>query len=155
MARVNAVMDMLDWNNGEDVQSQGITLARQMEDFSPFMRPVTQSYNKNVWDNCAVIVCSKTDAQLNPHAYRLLEWIQDLNWPGAWAVLDRLKCVQAGTGFLQAIDRAVAHCEKENDMIWKYVLSMLLENDFFARNLSERTIGKLKEYQKIDLDSDW
>lgn len=155
MATVKDILDMLDWNNSDEIQSQGINLAQQQVDFSPFIQPVTKRHNKNVWDNCAAVVCSKTDAQLNPHALSLLKWLRDLNWPGALVVLSRLKRVQKGAGFLQAMDDAITLAENTNDVIWKYVLSMLLENGFFAQDLSAQAIIKLKEYQKIDLDADW
>ena len=155
MDKVKDILDMLDWNNSDEVQSRGIAMAQQLEDFSLLIRPVTKRHNKNVWDNCALIVCSKSDELLCPYAYRLLEWIQDLNWPGALAVLDRLKCVQSGAEFLRAIDSAIEYAENQNDVIWKYVLSMLLENAFLVQNLGAQTIAKLNEYQKIDLDADW
>ena len=32
----------------------------------------------------------KSDEVLNPYLSQLLEWLEDLNWPGAWIILERL-----------------------------------------------------------------
>ncbi|MBQ9119946.1 MAG: DivIVA domain-containing protein, partial [Lachnospiraceae bacterium] len=39
----------------------------------------------------ALILAEKSDEELSPHLIQLMEWLQDLNWPGAVCIQDRLK----------------------------------------------------------------
>ena len=85
------IMDMLDWRMPPEVQAKGISLAKDIESIGLFMQPVTPKYSKNVWENCAFIVESKSDEALKPYLSQLLDWIEDVNWPGALTILERLK----------------------------------------------------------------
>lgn len=46
---------------------------------------------KNVWDNCARIISERSDNELKSYLTDMMEWLQDMNWPGAFCILDRLK----------------------------------------------------------------
>ncbi|MHC1695128.1 MAG: DUF5071 domain-containing protein [Eubacteriales bacterium] len=85
---------MLDWNNNEANQKKGIQIAKLIKDLNVFLQPLTDNFNKNVWDNCAIILCEKTDDELEPYLIPLLEWLQDLNWPGALLILRRLSSLK-------------------------------------------------------------
>ena len=84
------VMDLLDWNNSAEKQKQGIKLAREIKCINVFLQP-GRPYGKNVWSNCAKILSEKTNEELSPYLIELMEWLQDMNWPGAFCILDRLK----------------------------------------------------------------
>ena len=90
MADVFEIMDMLDWQNTSKEQCKGIELASQLDTISVFIQPVTPRHNKNVWENCAKILSSKSDECLDGHIGRLFEWLQDMNWPGAEIIFERL-----------------------------------------------------------------
>ena len=91
MVDITEIMDMLDWHMPSEIQLEGISLARNIETIIPFIQPLTPKHNKNIWDNCAVIIAEKSDEKIKPHLVELLEWLQDMNWPGAFCILDRLK----------------------------------------------------------------
>lgn len=91
MADITEIMDMLDWHMSSEIQAEGISLARNIETIIPFIQPLTPKYNKNVWENCAVIISERSDKEIKPHLPKVLEWLQDMNWPGAFCILDRLK----------------------------------------------------------------
>ena len=84
------ILDMLDWNKPLPVQQKGIMLAANIKDIHYFMQPLTLRHGKNVWDNCALIVTQRTDDELRPFLCNLFEWLQDMNWPGADRIYDRL-----------------------------------------------------------------
>lgn len=84
-------MDMLDWNNSHEVQAKGRELAKEVECINVFLQPLHSRHNKNVWDNCAVVLADKTDEEIRPYLYALFDWLQDMNWPGADCILNRLK----------------------------------------------------------------
>lgn len=91
ICNIDEIMDMLDWNNPPEVQEKGRLLAGKVKCFNVFLQPGHSKYKKNVWDNCAMILAEKTDAELRPYVRELFEWLADLNWPGAFCIWDRLK----------------------------------------------------------------
>ena len=90
MADIDYIMDLLDWNRTEEEQAEGLRLARQVKAFNVFLQPCDDKNNKNVWDNCALIISEKEDLDLLVYLPNLFMWIQDLNWPGALCIVDRL-----------------------------------------------------------------
>lgn len=91
MFDIDEIMDMIDWNKDIKTQKKGIELAKNIETINAFILPLHPGYNKNVWENCAKVLVDKTDKILNPYLIRILEWIEDLNRPGALIIVDRLK----------------------------------------------------------------
>ena len=85
------IMDMLDWNMPLEIQLEGISLARNIKKIASFIQPLTPKYNKNVWLNCAVIISERSDEEIKPYLPEVLEWLQDMNWPGAFCILNRLQ----------------------------------------------------------------
>lgn len=59
MVDITEIMDMLDWNMPDEIQSKGIALARDVGTIHPFIQPLTPKHNKNVGENCAVIIAKK------------------------------------------------------------------------------------------------
>ncbi len=88
---IDEIMEMLDWNNSEEIQEKGRQLAKEVKCFHVFIRPICLQYSKNVWDNCAMIIAEKTDEELKLYLKELFQWLEDLNWPGALCIWDRLK----------------------------------------------------------------
>ena len=56
-----------------------------------FIQPLHQRHNKNVWENCAIILAEKPDEEIAPYLYKLFDWALDMNWPGAYCILNKLK----------------------------------------------------------------
>lgn len=88
MLDINQIYKMLDWRNPNEIQLEGIRMAREINDLSLLIQPPA---SPSVWEWCAKILYEKTDAELEPYLDGLLGWLQDLNWPGALIILDRLK----------------------------------------------------------------
>lgn len=91
MCDIDKIMDMLDWNNSIEVQERGIELAKKVKSINVFIQPGDTSRSKSLWDNCAKVLSTKSDEELRPYLTSLLEWLIDLNWPGALLILDRIK----------------------------------------------------------------
>ena len=140
------ILRMLDWNNSETVQARGIQLARKCKDLSAFMQPTFCDCNKNVWDNCAKIVCERSDLELQPYMLQLLEWIQDFNWPGAILIFERLKSCSGDVlikPFLQAVQRALN--DKDRNEEWLYHLSAYIRRPDIYKALSDAQINILEK----------
>ena len=119
MADITEIMDMLDWHMSSEIQAEGISLARNIETIIPFIQPLTPKYNKNVWENCAVIISERSDKEIKPHLPKVLEWLQDMNWPGAFCILDRLKNYSDKNSVLSAISICIQKAKDCIDEIWK------------------------------------
>lgn len=121
------LFEMLDWNQPEPVQKEGRSIARIESDISQFMQPFSERYNKNVWDNCAMIVAEKTDLELEPYLKALLEWTQDLNWPGALLILNRLKAFSNRHALEETVKQCLAAAKEQNDEVWKKTLLLVIQ----------------------------
>lgn len=127
MVDVTEIMDMLDWHMSPEIQSKGISLARDIEIIIPFIQPLTPKHNKNVWENCAVIVAEKSDEKLKPYLVELLEWLQDMNWPGAFCILDRLQRYSDNKSLHSAINICIEKAKDCGDEVWESNLYLLLQ----------------------------
>ena len=127
-------MQMLNWNNDQYVQKMGIELANQVEDISLLIQPMNFG-GKAIWDNCANVLIQKSDQQLEPYLILLLEWLQDLNWPGALKILDRLKKVDPII-IKQPFEICAKAAIKSKDLPWEYALRLLLKDNVLAQKKS-------------------
>lgn len=123
MYSIDEIISMLDGNNPPEIQEKGRRLAREVKCINVFIRPLAP-YGKKVWENCAEILCEKSDDELSNYYFRLLEWLQDMNWPGAICVYSRLvKCQYEY--FDNILDRTIFDSKLLNDNIWYMVLTNL------------------------------
>ena len=82
--------------------------------------------SKSVWENCAKVLINKSDEDLQLYYIHLFEWLQDLNWPGAYLIYDRLLCV-SDEYLLKAYQHSLSVAKKMQDGVWEKVL-----RDFLA-----------------------
>ena len=128
MVDITEIMDMLDWHMSSEIQLEGISLARNIETIIPFIQPLTPKHNKNVWRNCAVIISERSDEEIKPHLPEVLEWLQDMNWPGAFCILDRLQKYEDIDSLNKSLMICLRKAKMLNDETWECNLNMLLQN---------------------------
>lgn len=128
MVDILEILDMIDWRKPSETQSKGISLASKFENIVPFIQPLTPKHNKNVWENCAVIISQKSDEEIKPYLVELLEWLQDTNWPGALCILDRLRKYSDNNTILEAINTCIEKAKESRDDVWNSNLHLLLSN---------------------------
>ena len=128
MVDILEIFDMIDWSKPVETQSKGISLASKFENIVPFIQPLTPKYNKNVWENCAVIISQKSDEEIKPYLVELLEWLQDTNWPGALCILDRLCKYSDNNTIFEAINTCIEKAKESRDDVWNSNLHLLLSN---------------------------
>ena len=124
MIDIDSIMKMLDWNESSKNQLEGIKLAKEVKAINVFLRPHDSNNNKNVWYNCAIILSQKDASELRPYYSELLEWLQDMNWPGAATIFMKLKGLYSDSIFQLVFDDCKHKAVLLNDEIW---LSNLLE----------------------------
>ena len=144
MCNIDEIMNMLDWNNNAETQQKGIELAKDIKSINVFILPMHPGCSKNVWDNCAIILADKSDEVLNPYLIRLLEWIKDINWPGALIILDRLKRFSETSMLYFAVKVCVKKAVATNDRIWLGSMSELLDNDKLKNELPKDVLEVLQ-----------
>lgn len=125
MVDVTDILDMLDWHMPLEIQAKGISLAKKSNTIIPFILPLTPKHNKNVWGNCAEVLSEKSDEELKPHLIELLEWLQDMNWPGAFRILDRLQKYSDNTSIHCAINICIEKAKDCNDEVWEENLNLI------------------------------
>lgn len=115
---IEKLYEMLDWNKPLIIQKKGIELAKEEQNMAYFFQPMLPNYNKNIWDNCATIIASKTDSELEPYLVDMLYWIQDINWPGAEIILNRLKDFEKNSKFMEAYTKCKKEAINSKDISW-------------------------------------
>lgn len=126
MQDITEIMNMLDWHKPPEVQSKGIALAENAETIIPFIQPLTPEHNKNVWENCAVIIAEKSDEKLESYLTELLEWVQDMNWPGAFRIMDRLQKYSDDVALCGAVNACITKARESGDEVWEDNLCLLM-----------------------------
>ena len=118
-------MGLLDWNKSIADQAEGIKMAENIENINVFLQPCSKNYNKNVWDNCAKILSARSNEELSPYMIELMEWLQDMNWPGAFCIFDRLKGMVNEQLFQHSYTICLKYAQALEDEVWENILRML------------------------------
>lgn len=92
MANMNQVFHMLSWDRDEKTQQEGMREAQKIEYLSVLFQPIE---SKSVWENCAKVLAGKRDEELELYLFDMFRWLQDMNWPGAEIIYDRLLAMPA------------------------------------------------------------
>lgn len=121
---IDEIIEMLNWGNPEEVQEKGIELAKQVKHVHIFVQPIMDNA-KAYWENCAKVVASHSDSELEYVLRGLFEWIADLNWPGARIVLERLNKFERTERFESCRKAITNEATKLNDDSWLYFLTMV------------------------------
>ena len=132
---IDELYNLFMWDNqlsneeNEAKAQKGIEAARQIKNIFPFIQPiiVPPEKNKSVWEPCAKVVAMRSDEELEPYLFVLLEWLQDTNWPGALIIYDRLiRMPYSLLEFPYTHSRKMA--EQTNDTCWLSALEDLYED---------------------------
>lgn len=114
-----------DDENNAKVQ-KGIDAAKQIQNLFPFMQPIVipPEKSKLAWEPCARVIAARSDEELLPYMFMLLEWLQDLNWPGALIIYERLKEIPF-TSIEFAYKHSHIKAKQTNDTCWLGYLESL------------------------------
>lgn len=129
MVNIDYIMDLLDWNNSIEKQEQGVKLAKEVKCINVFLQPGSHYYGKNVWGNCAKILSARSNEELSPYLIELMEWLQDMNWPGAFCILNRLKEMVNEQLFKHSYTICLKCAKALDDEVWESNLKILKADD--------------------------
>ena len=141
---IEHIFSLIDCNQEIKKQEAGIKAAREIDEIVSFILPMHPSYNKNVWENCAKILSYKTDSELLPYLPELLEWLQDLNWPGAFIIIERLILFD-GVLLLNPYVKAIEKAKKysKDDQQWYDHLTILINNKSLSKKMDKILLDEL------------
>lgn len=119
---IDKIFEYLSWDSDENTQCLGIQLAGQIRHLSVLIMPVE---SKSVWENCAKVLANKNNETLQPYLFELFEWLQDMNWPGAELIYNRLLRVDLAD-LAPAYQYSLSVAKQTQDRAWEAAL-----NDFW------------------------
>ena len=131
---IDDIYELFSWETADSDEEwavrveTGIAEARKLKNIFPFIQPtVAGRNNKSVWEPCAKVIVLKSDEDLEDYLYELLEWLQDMNWPGADIIFNRLSQISAD--IIQSyIDFSIFRAKRAGDECWLNVLEALREH---------------------------
>lgn len=127
MVNIDEIMALLDWNHSAEQQELGIELAKNVKCINTFLQPNHRDYGKNVWDNCAKILSARSNEELSPYLVDLMRWLQDMNWPGAFCVLERLRGMVNDPFFMRSYMSCLKCADALEDEVWKRNLQLIMK----------------------------
>ena len=141
---IDTLFEMMDEGQPAEIQEEALREARKIKSLSVFMQPIEYGWS---WENCAKVICEKTDEELNKYTCEMLEWLQDINWPGAFLIMERLEKMDSQL-LVYAVGYQVKQAILLKDNEWLTYMSYLLKNkklyDAFSENKKCQKI--LKRY---------
>ena len=133
MLTIDEIYDLFCWNSSYSDEEycarveKGIAEARKLRSIYPFIQPFVPGRSKSIWGPCAKVIALKSDEELVDYMHLLLEWLQDMNWPGAEIIFDRLFRIPF-TKIQQDVEFCIFRAMQDNDDIWLNSLKALKEH---------------------------
>ena len=131
---IHDIYDLFAWDasfSNEEYNARvdrGIAEAGKLKNIYPFIQPIVAGRNsKSVWEPCAKVIALKSDEELDDYMYRLLEWLQDMNWPGAEIIFERLSQIPYAK-IQDYVEFSIHRAKREQDEIWLDTLEALKEH---------------------------
>lgn len=112
------ILKMLSCNNSTEIQEKGIRLASELKWLGHLFQPIIGGESKSLWENCALVLGKKTDEQLSLWLIDCFIWLQDMNWPGAEIIANRLKIMGGTENYEYNKEKAIKIAEITNDEEW-------------------------------------
>lgn len=149
MKSIDEIMFLISWERSEVEQAEGINSAEDMQCIKTFFLPMGKNGGKKVWENCAVIISRRHDEELIPYIMDMLCWIEDLNWPGAEIILQRLIQMSGVQELTLAIDDIVPILVQQKKRSWLLSIYELVSKGEMTGGIKIDTLLALCENNTI------
>ena len=110
-------------NTKENI-NKAIEEGKKIKCLDSFILPYFERGSKGVWDECAIILSSKTDEELKPYIRKIMTYLQDLNWPGSLKIFERLIKIK-GKWFDEELNYMLDYTKQIKDECFYEVLEEL------------------------------
>lgn len=144
---IDEIMGLIGWEQPENEQQRGIAMAREVRCLKAFFQPGGSHYGKNVWENCALIICERSDEELKYYISDMLLWLEDLNWPGAELILERLKRFRKVDMLVMYLNHWVPALDKLEEWAWLSFIAEVLDNPDLGSRLKPNTLQILLSHK--------
>lgn len=153
--KLESLLEMLSWNYDDKDEQKKIISILADEVSGIQIKKLIQPMSKKYWLNSSKVIKQIDTNAIKEFSADLLVWLQDLNWPGAFNILnlfEKIDFENFSQGFYESIDLAI----KEKDEIWVENLVELKNNNYLysvLKGLIEyryRDRKWEKEYIRID-----
>lgn len=121
-------LNMLSWNKAEEEQEEVLKTISKIKNYE-WEELIIPENRKDCWYNCARILAVQSDDVLIALNDRIFEWFQDINWPGADVLIDRLHQIppdKIRANYLMAIEKA----NVQMDEVWAENLQEVFKGYF-------------------------
>ncbi len=135
MEDINELLTHLRWDTPKEQLEHAKERLKQLEDHELYL--LVQPVDKMHWDQAAELIIAIGYPRIQPILRGLLEWIQDLNWPGAQRIAELLASI--GEPLIPYIKEAF----KMNDPSWHYWILTELVSDW-PKDLVQELLNELK-----------
>ena len=131
---MDEIYDLFTWDASysneeyDDRVERGIAEARKLRYIFPFIQPIVPVKNsKSVWEPCAKVIALKSDGELEDYMYLLLEWLRDMNWPGAEIIFERLSQIPS-VKIRDYVEFSMNLAKRDKDESWLQTLEALKDH---------------------------
>lgn len=123
-SELDQLLDNLSWNRPIEVQNRAIEEILKFKplDYTLLIMPKA----KSCWENAAKILRKSDLPHTREIVMGLLEWLQDLNWPGAQIVIEILESINKIT-LIPFIEETLKKAALDGDYVWIYWIKYLTE----------------------------
>ena len=143
---MNKYIKKLHWNISDEEFEK---IKKQIDsdisiDYNIFILPIE---GKAYWENCAKILVQLDNDKFIQLFPKILEWFQDLNWPGGITILNKVNKIPIDmieNFILQCIDEAIS----ENDFTWIEFLLWL--DNIKTKKIALKILEVINKYSNSD-----
>ena len=126
MDNIKELIRDLDWSKPEEVQKKSIEQLLKMHDSELiFLAQQNELCHKYCWHNAAAILKAIGYPRIRPVIPYLMEWFQDINWPGVVTIVETLRTINPNE-LIPYIEEASKRSIDENDDCWAFGLVTLI-----------------------------
>lgn len=120
---IDTLLQKLSWDKDTNTQQKAIQELIQMDEKD--ILKLIQLKDKKHWNNAALVLKQIGYPGNKLAIPRLIEWLKDMNWPGAWTALETLLVIDNSI-LLPYIENALEKALQENDEMWLMGLKELV-----------------------------
>lgn len=115
MDEIGKLLNNISWNCSQSLQDSAINELSTIDD--DIILKLIQPGDKSHWENAAKIFVKIGYPRIIIAVPGLLEWIKDMNWPGANIIMEVLGGIEENV-LVPYIEDALIKAKNENDTVW-------------------------------------
>ncbi|WP_028392633.1 DUF5071 domain-containing protein [Bacillus cihuensis] len=150
MKNINTLIQGLNWHNSEEVQKKSINeLSKLSGKEVIILADQTELNHKACWFNSAIVLQNIGYPNNKESIPYLMQWFQDINWPGVSTVVEIFKSIDREELKLH-IDNAITQGLNEKDDFWIFGLLFLIDKLHMTHMYDKKPIHKLEQFAGIE-----